>query len=68
MSERFEGLAGFSWQDGYGAFSVGQSQVEVTMRYIQNQRVHHAKVPFEAEYRTFLEKHGIDVDERYVFG
>ncbi len=68
MSERFEGFAGFRWQDGYGAFSIGQTQVADTVRYIQRQREHHRRTSFEVEYRRFLEVHEIETDERYVFG
>jgi len=57
----------FAWQNGYGAFSVSQSQVEHVRRYIENQEEHHRKVSFEEEYRTFLRRHRIAFDERYVW-
>jgi putative transposase len=59
--------SGFSWQEGYGAFSVSPSQVPVVKKYIRNQegrRKHH----FEEEFTTLLRKCGIEYDERYVFG
>src|SRR5579859_2884245 len=58
---------GFGWQEGYGVFSVGVSQIEDTIRYIKNQEVHHRRMTFEEEYVRFLEKHGIPYDERYLF-
>lgn len=59
---------GFSWQEGYGAFSVSSSQVPVVKRYIQNQEEHHRKRNFEQEFTELLRNCGIEYDERYVFG
>ena len=49
----------FEWQEGYGAFSIGISQVKATVAYIRNQRAHHKRVDFREEFRTFLRKHGM---------
>jgi REP element-mobilizing transposase RayT len=57
----------FHWQRGYGAFSVGQSDIEVVKSYIRNQKEHHKRVTFQDEYREFLKSYGIDFDERYVW-
>ena len=57
----------FHWQRGYGAFSIGQSQVEEVKRYIHNQKEHHRRVTFREEYRQFLKAYGIEYDERYVW-
>ena len=57
----------FQWQAGYGAFSIGQSNVEALKRYIAEQKVHHRRKTFEEEYRGFLKKYGVDYDERYVW-
>ena len=57
----------FHWQRGYGAFSIGQSQVSSVKRYIARQKVHHQRVTFQDEYRKFLKSYGIDYDERYVW-
>jgi REP element-mobilizing transposase RayT len=57
----------FYWQRGYGAFSIGQSQVATLKRYIARQRIHHQRVTFQDEYRKFLKSYGIDYDERYVW-
>lgn len=59
---------GFAWQEGYGAFSVSPSQIEVVKRYIQNQEQHHRKRNFEEEFVALLRNCGIEYDERYVFG
>ena len=60
-------LRNFQWQAGYGAFSIGQSNVSALKRYIAEQKEHHRRRTFEEEYRSFLEKYGIDYDERYVW-
>ena len=59
---------GFSWQEGYGAFSVSPSQVEVVKEYIRGQERHHRKRSFEQEFVALLRNCGIEYDERYVFG
>jgi REP element-mobilizing transposase RayT len=58
---------GFSWQAGYGAFSVSQSAVASTRRYIAGQEEHHRRVTFQEEFRRFLEKYEVPYDERYVW-
>jgi putative transposase len=58
----------FSWQEGYGAFSVSASNLEAVKRYIANQEKHHRKITFEDEFITLLKKHGIDYDPKFVFG
>mgnify|MGYP002777093427 FL=1 len=57
----------FEWQNGYGAFTIGESQVEPVRRYIQNQEEHHRKVDFEEEFKDLLRKAGIEFDERYLW-
>jgi putative transposase len=57
----------FYWQRGYGAFSIGQSQVETVINYIKNQKEHHKKQDFKDEYRALLRKYEVDYDERYVW-
>ena len=61
------GLRKFHWQEGYGAFSVSQSDVERVQRYILNQETHHRKRSFQDEFRQFLKKYEIAFDERYVW-
>lgn len=60
-------FANFHWQSGYGAFSIGQSQVTSVKRYISNQKRHHQRVTFQEEYRKFLKRYQIEYDERYVW-
>lgn len=60
-------IGGFSWQAGFGAFSVSESNVETVRRYIENQAEHHRMVSFQDELRSFLEKHGVGYDERYLW-
>jgi putative transposase len=60
-------FSNFHWQSGYGAFSIGQSQVPIVKRYIARQKLHHQRVTFQDEYRKFLKSYGIDYDERYVW-
>ena len=57
----------FAWQAGYGAFAVSESNVAEVRAYIANQEEHHRKRSFQEEYRSFLDRHGIDYDERYVW-
>jgi len=59
---------GFSWQEGYGAFSVSASQVAVVKTYIQGQEQHHCKHSFEEEFTSLLRNCGIAYDPRFVFG
>jgi putative transposase len=62
------GNAGFAWQEGYGAFTVGVSQKAQTIAYIKRQAEHHRKRDFRAEFLAFLRKHEIDYDPKYVLG
>jgi len=60
-------LAEFSWQSGYGVFSIGASQAPAVKRYIANQEMHHHTISYQDEFRTLLRRYGIDFDERYVW-
>ena len=68
IHDEFRKLKQFSWQDGYGAFTVSKSNIPQVIDYIQNQRGHHLKKTFQEEYLEFLQANGIDYDERYVWG
>jgi putative transposase len=57
----------FEWQEGYGAFSYGHSQIDVVYKYIANQEQHHKKQTFKEEYLEFLDKFEVPYEERYVF-
>ena len=60
-------LMNFAWQSGYAAFSVSESVAAAVVEYIKNQEEHHRRVTFQDEYRTFLTKHGVTFDEKYVW-
>ena len=57
----------FGWQDGFAAFSVGQTQVPMVKEYIANQKEKHGRQKFEDEMRMFYDKYAIEYDERYVW-
>ena len=57
----------FYWQRGYGAFSVSPSQLNVALEYVEKQEQHHRSRTFQDEYREFLQKHGVEYDESYVW-
>ncbi len=61
------GYSSFFWQGGYGGFSVGSSQLEDLVRYIDNQEQHHRKQTFQEEYRNLLRKYHVHFDERYLW-
>jgi putative transposase len=64
---REKGHGGFSWQTGYGAFSVSESNKNSVIAYIVDQEVHHRKMTFQEEIRALLKKHSVRFDERYVW-
>ena len=57
----------FQWQEGFGAFSYSQSQLDNVIGYINNQEEHHSKKSFKEEYLDLLNKFNIQFDEKYVF-
>lgn len=57
----------FYWQRGYGSFSVNPAQIDVVIRYIENQAEHHKKKTFQEEYVAFLKKYNAEYDERYLW-
>jgi putative transposase len=66
MHDLFPAAQDFSWQRGYGAFTVSQSNVAEVRRYIARQKAHHTKISFRDEFIQFLQANGIEYDERYV--
>ncbi len=60
-------LHDFHWQNGYGVFSVSQSNAPTVKAYVANQEEHHRRMTFQDEYRAMLNRHGIEFDERYVW-
>ena len=67
IHEAFPELISFSWQQGYAAFAVSLSGVDEVAAYIEKQEEHHRVKTFQDEYRQFLEKHGIEFDEQYMW-
>ena len=57
----------FEWQDGFGAFSYGHSQINNVFQYIKNQEEHHRTKTFKEEYLKFLDIFEVPYDERYIF-
>jgi len=66
IHKTFPGLATFSWQDGYAAFTVSPSAMARMKQYIRSQQEHHRRMSFQEELMALLEKHGIEYDERYI--
>ena len=62
-----ESRADFAWQPGYGAFSIGMSQVEDLVRYIDGQQEHHSRRTFQEEYLDLLRRYDVEYDERYLW-
>ncbi len=57
----------FNWQEGYGAFSYGHSQLTTIIRYIENQEQHHRRRTFKDEYLIWLKKFEVPFEEKYIF-
>ena len=57
----------FEWQTGFGAITVGQSQIQTVINYILNQEEHHRKKTFKEEYIKFLNACQIDYKTEYIF-
>lgn len=60
-------LTMFSWQDGYGAFSIGQRNVQATIDYINSQNEHHHRCTFQEEFRKICLLYDVGLDERYAW-
>ena len=57
----------FQWQEGFGAFSYGHSQLTDVIHYIENQKEHHKKKSFKEEYLAFLNVFEIEFKNEYLF-
>lgn len=66
ISRTFEGATGFAWQEGYGAFTVSESQLSKVHGYIERQEEHHRRISFLEELKVLLKAHGLPFDERYL--
>jgi REP element-mobilizing transposase RayT len=60
-------LRDFGWQNGYGIFSIGFSQIPSVKVYIANQEEHHRKISYQDEFRALLRRYHMDYDEQYVW-
>jgi putative transposase len=67
MKKQGVGCEEFSWQRGYGAFSVSESNVPRVREYIAKQDEHHRKISFQEEFQILCRKHGLKIDERYAW-
>jgi putative transposase len=67
INDHFLTPSRFEWQEGYGVFSYGQSQLDNVYQYIANQETHHQKQNFKDEYLGFLNKFNVEYDEQYIF-
>ena len=57
----------FRWQDGYGAFTVSESQVPTVMKYVKDQKKHHGKFSFQDEFIQILKRHKVEYNEQYLW-
>ena len=67
LKDTFPKLCDFSWQGGYGAFSVSASHLDSVCDYIARQPEHHLKRTFQDEFRAFLAKYNVEYEEKYVW-
>lgn len=67
IKERDQTMRDFGWQNGYGIFSLGFSQIQEVRDYITGQEAHHRKASFQEEFRALLRRYDIAFDERYVW-
>ena len=58
---------GFKWQEGFGAFSYSRSHLDRIVKYIRNQKEHHSRQTFKAEYLELLENFNVDYNDKYLF-
>ena len=68
LHENISSFRNFAWQEGYGAFSIGASQVDEVAAYIARQEEHHRVKSFQEEYLNYLKEYRIEYDERYLWG
>ena len=68
LKTTFPNMTEFAWQDGYAAFTISQSQLDDVQTYIRSQPEHHRTKTFVEEYKTFLARHRIEYDERFLLG
>jgi len=57
----------FAWQEGYGAFTVSESQISAVIRYVKEQEKHHRIFSFKDEFIRILKRHRVEYEERYLW-
>ncbi len=62
-----EQYSDFYWQNGYGAFSVNPTELDIVVSYIENQEEHHQKRTFQEEFLAFLKKYNVEYDDKYIW-
>lgn len=62
-----EQFSDFYWQNGYGAFSVNPTELDIVVSYIENQEEHHQKRTFQEEFLDFLKKYNVEYDDKYIW-
>ncbi len=67
VHKNYPNLRDFGWQKGFASYSVSFSSLGRVKEYIENQAKHHEMVSFEDEFRTFLERHNVKYDPRFIF-
>jgi REP element-mobilizing transposase RayT len=67
VKTEFPRLRDFAWQRGYGAFSIGRSDLDALIGYIDRQEEHHRTKTFQEEYLELLKELGLGYDPRYVW-
>lgn len=67
INQTFPNSPQFSWQAGYGWFSVSPADIDSAVEYVKCQKEHHKRTTFQNEYRSFLKKYQVEYDERYVW-
>jgi len=67
LREKWPDRRTFSWQRGYGAFSVSESNRRAVIGYIQDQARHHQRNSFRDEFLALLKNHGVEFDEEYLW-
>ncbi len=61
------GLAGFHWQEGYGAFTISAGHIGKVREYVLRQEEHHRATTFQEEYVRLLRKGLVEYDDRYLW-
>ena len=67
IKNRGQNFEDFAWQNGYGAFSIGQSGLDSTVRYVVNQQTHHQRFSFKEEMRQIFLAHQLEYNEKYFW-